>query len=104
MNLNTALGILSAIAFLLPALIILSSRLLINISLVSLVIYFLLLVSYILMTENILLVDKADRRNFAVINNYLDVPLMLTAMLMFCTEKWKQRVVITTIICFSAYE
>lgn len=25
-------------------------------------------------------------------------------MLMFCSEKWKQRVIITTIICFVAYE
>ena len=104
MNLNATLAILSAIAFLLPALIILSSRLLINISLLSLVIYFLFLVFYILMSENIFLVDKADQRNFAVISNYLDVPLMLTAMLMFCAEKWKQRVIITTIIAFAAYE
>ncbi len=104
MNPNTILGIVAAIAFLLPALIILSSRLLINISLLSLVIYFLLVTFYILMSENILLVNKEVQRNFAVINNYLDVPLMLTAMLMFCTEKWKQRLIITTIIGFAAYE
>lgn len=104
MNLNATLGIVSAIAFLLPALIILSSRLLINISLLALVIYFLLVMCYVLMAENIFLVNKEAHRNFAVINNYLDVPLMLTAMLMFCIEKWKQRVIITTIICLAAYE
>ena len=104
MNLSTILGIVSAVAFLLPALIILSSRLLINISLLSLVIYFLLVVCYILMSENVFLVNKDAQRNYAVINNYLDVPLILTAMLMFCTEKWKQRVIITTIFCFVVYE
>jgi hypothetical protein len=56
------------------------------------------------MAANILLVSNEVQTNFGVINNYLDVPLMLTGMLMFCTEKWKQRVVITSIICFSAFE
>ena len=104
MNLNSTLGIISAIAFFLPAFIILSSRLLINISLLALVVYFLMVTTHNLMSENIILVEKEVQRNFAVINNYLDVPLMLTSMLMFCTEKWKQRVITTSIICFSAYE
>lgn len=104
MNLTATLGIASAIAFLLPALIILSSRLLINISLLALVIYFLLVMSYNLMSENIIIVNKEALRNFGVINNYLDVPLMLTAMLLFCNEKWQQRVIITSIICFVTYE
>ena len=104
MNLNTILGISTAIAFLLPAAIILSSRLLINISLLALVIYFLMVMTYTLMSENIIIVNTVVKRNFGVINNYLDVPLMLTAMLMFCSEKWKQRVIVTSIIIFSAYE
>lgn len=104
MSINTTLGIISAIAFFLPALIILSSRLLINISLLALVIYFLMVMTYNLMSENIIVVSREAQRNFGVINNYLDVPLMLTTMLMFCGEKWKQRVIITTIICFAVYE
>lgn len=56
------------------------------------------------MSVDIIVVTKDMRRNFGVINNYLDVPLMLTAMLMFCAEKWKQRVIITSIIAFAAYE
>lgn len=104
MNFNSTLGIISAIAFFLPAFIILSSRLLINISLLALVFYFLLVMTHNLMSENIILVEKEVQRNFAVINNYLDVPLMLTSMLMFCTEKWKQKVITTSIMCFLAYE
>ena len=104
MNVNTILGIISAIAFFLPVLIILSSRLLINISLLALVIYFLMVMTYNLMVVNVIVVSKEVQRHFGVINNYLDVPLMLTAMLMFCSEKWKQRVIITSILCFAAYE
>lgn len=104
MNVNTILGIISAIAFFLPVIIILSSRLLINISLLALVIYFLMVTTYNLMSVNVIVVSREVQRSFGVLNNYLDVPLMLTAMLMFCSEKWKQRVIITTIICFVAYE
>lgn len=104
MTFHSTLGIISAIAFFLPAFIILSSRLLINISLLALVLYFLLVMTHNLMAENIILVSKETLQNFGVVNNYLDVPLMLTGMLMFCPEKWKQRIVITSIICFSAYE
>ena len=104
MNFYSILGIISAIAFFLPAFVILSSRLLINISLIALVLYFLLVMTHNLMAANIILVSKEVQTNFGVINNYLDVPLMLTGMLMFCTEKWKQRVVVTSIICFSAFE
>ena len=104
MNFNTTLGILSAIAFLLPALIILSSRLLINISLLALVIYFLMVMTCTLMSINIIVVSNEMRRNFGVINNYLDVPLILTGMLMFCPEKWKQRLIVTSILTFVAYE
>ena len=104
MNVNTILGIISAIAFFLPVIIILSSRLLINISLLALVIYFLMVTTYNLMSVHVIVVSREAQRSFGVLNNYLDVPLMLTAMLMFCSEKWKQRVIITTIICFVAYE
>lgn len=104
MNIHTILGIISAIAFFLPALIILSSRLLINISLLSLVIYFFMVMTYNLMSENIITVSKEVQKNFGVINNYLDVPLMLTTMLMICRESWKKRVIVTSIICFVVYE
>ncbi len=104
MNINFTLGIISAIAFFLPALIILSSRLLINVSLLALVIYFLLVMTHNLMSESIILVDKEVQNNFGVINNYFDVPLMLTSMLMFCKEKWKQKILITSILFFCAFE
>ena len=104
MNLNAILGVLCAIAFLMPALIILSSRLLINISLIALVLYFLQVMTWTLMAEKVILVDKEVQRNLGIISNYLDVPLILTSMLMFCTEKIKKRFVITAIITFLTYD
>lgn len=104
MNFNAILGILCAIAFLLPAIIILSSRLLINISLLALVVYFLIVAVCTLMSERIIIVDKEVQRNLGIINNYLDVPLIMASMLMFCNEKAKMRVVTTTILVFIVYE
>lgn len=104
MNFNAILGVLCAIAFLMPALIILSSRLLINISLIALVLYFLQVMTWTLMAEKVILVSREVQRNLGIISNYLDVPLILTSMLMFCTEKIKKRFVITAIITFLAYE
>jgi hypothetical protein len=104
MNFNAILGILCSIAFLMPALIILSSRSLINISLIALVLYFLQVMTWTLMAEKVILVDREVQRNLGIISNYLDVPLILTSMLMFCTEKAKKHFIITAIIAFMAYE
>ena len=104
MNFNSILGILCAVAFLIPALIILSSRLLINISLIALVIYFLLVTTWTLMAEKVIIVDREVQRSLGIISNYLDVPLILTSMLMFCTEKAKKRFIVTAIIAFMVYE
>ena len=104
MNVSSILGILCAVAFIIPALIILSSRLLINISLIALVVYFLLVTTWTLMAEKVIIVDREVQRSLGIISNYLDVPLMLTSMLMFCTEKTKKRFIVTATIAFMAYE
>ena len=103
MSLNTMLGIASAVAFLLPPIIIFYSRLF-NISLLALIAYFLLVATYNLMGENLIVVSAEARKTTGVIANYLDVPLMLISMLMFCTEKWKKNMITTTVILFLVYE
>lgn len=103
MNLNATLGILSAIAFLTPPLLIIYFRLF-SLSLISLAIYFTAVFSYILMSENIIAVDVDTRRTVGSAINYLDVPLMLVYMLMFCVEKWKQKIIFLTLILFLLYE
>jgi hypothetical protein len=104
MNVNTILGIISAIAFALPVLIIIFSRLYMNISLLALVIYFSLAFSYNLMVENVLVVAPDTRRVTGVLINYLDVPFILTVMLMFCTEKWTERAIKISLGVFALFE
>ena len=103
MSINTILGIASAIAFLLPPMIILYSRL-INVSLLAIIVYFLLLAIYNLMGENLIAVSSEVKKITGVVCNYLDVPLMLISMLLFCTEKWKQNLVTAVLVLFLAYE
>ncbi len=103
MNANTILGIISAIAFLLPPLIIVYFRLF-NLCLIALAIYFFGVFAYNLMSENIITVAADIKRNLGVITNYLDVPLILVFMLMFCVEKWKQKLILSLLIVFVVYE
>lgn len=103
MNINTTLGILSAIAFILPPLIIVFSRLF-TISLLALFIYFISVFLYNLMSENIFVVSLDVKRKIGVVNNYLDVPLMLTYMLLFCADKWKKNIILTMLAIFTVYE
>jgi hypothetical protein len=104
MNLNTILGILSAIGFALPVLIIIIARLYMNISLLALVAYFLFGFSYNLMVENVLVVSPDTRRVVGVLINYLDVPFILTAMLMFCTGKWTEKAIKISMGIFGLFE
>lgn len=103
MSITNMLGIISAFAFLIPPLIILYSRY-INLSLLALLLYFLFVAAYNLMGENLISVTVEAKRTTGIISNYLDVPLMLISMLMFCVEKWKRRFIITTIFVFLVYE
>ncbi len=104
MNVNATLGIIAAIAFALPVLIISFARLFINISLLALVVYFLFALSYTLMIENVITVSTDTKRITGVLSNYLDVPLILTGMLMFCTEKWTEKLIKICLALFVIYE
>lgn len=103
MSINDMLGIASAIAFLLPPIIILYSRY-INLSLLALIAYFLLVASYNLMGKNLIAVPIEVKRPIGVMANYLDVPLMLVSMYMFCAERWKRNIVTTSLLLFFIYE
>ncbi len=104
MNINTTLGIISAIAFALPVLIIIFGRLFFNVSLLALVVYFLLSFSNNLVIENVVVVSANTKSIIGVFSNYLDVPLILTAMLMFCSEKWTEKAIKICLTVFVLYE
>jgi hypothetical protein len=103
MSVNTLLGIFSAICFAVPIIIILYGRLF-NISLLSYLTYFSLCIVCNLIDEQFITANKSFERMLAVLTNYLDVPLMLLGMLLFCTEKWKQKMIKITLLLFMIYE
>jgi hypothetical protein len=93
MNWNAFFGIACILSLTAPVAVILYHRYYKHRSLAALLIYYCLTLIYILMSQNIIPVDTTIRINFGILNNYLDVPLMLTALLFFCPNKQKQNIV-----------
>jgi len=104
MNINTVLGITSAITFALPILIILFARLFINVSLLALVVYFSSAFFCTLFSANIISFSPSLETSLTVIRNYLDVPLILLSLLMFSTEKWMNNAISICLAVFLVYE
>ena len=104
MNLVTSLGILAAIALLVPALIIFSCRLCKNKSLLTLGIYFLSVGLYNLMAANLIPASEGFRKTAGIVNNYLDVPLVLLFLLFFCTTYRQKTFLYATLGAFVLYQ
>jgi hypothetical protein len=104
MNWNTTLGIVCIASLAAPVAVILFHRYYKHRSLAALLIYYTMTLIYLLMSEGIVSAPKPVRINFGVLNNYLDVPLMLTALLFFCPNKQKQNVVRLLTLGFIIYE
>ncbi len=73
-------------------------------SLAALMIYYIITVVHNMMVQDILPVGDSFQKLFGVINNYLDVPLMLTALYFFCAVKKNQKVINALTIIFVTYE
>jgi hypothetical protein len=104
MTWNTILGIACTVSFLFPVAVIAYNRFYTHRSLAALLFYFLSTAVYILMSEKIIPAGKDFLNVYALVNNYLDAPLMLTTLLFFCPGKQKQRKVWILAILFLAYE
>jgi hypothetical protein len=104
MNWNTIIGVAATITMFVPAIAIVYNKLYQHRSLAALLISLLSTGIYNLFSENILPASPKFLDVFAVINNYLDIPLMLTALLFFCPIKQKQRAVHIVTAIYVAYE
>ena len=104
MSWNTFFGVASIVAFFFPVAIILIYRLYKHRSLTALMIYYLMTAAYSIMSEYHIPMSTDFRRAAGVLNNYLDVPLMLIALLFFCPNKQKQRKVHYLTAVFIGYE
>jgi hypothetical protein len=104
MNWNAIIGVAATLSFFLPVVAIVYYKLYQDRSLATLLVYYLITALYNLMAEGIISLPAPFERGFGVINNYLDVPLMLTALLFFCPIKQKQRPIYIILGVFIAYE
>jgi len=104
MTWNAIFGIACIIALTAPVAVIVYHRYYKHRSLTALLIYYLVTLIYLLMAENILPVSKNMRLNFGILNNYLDVPLMLTALVFFCPNRQMQNIIRLFSYVFITYE
>jgi hypothetical protein len=104
MNWNTVFGIACILASLLPVVVILINRFYKHRSLAALLIYFILLTLSTMMSQHILPLSESFQKNFGLLNNYTDAPLMLTALSFFCPNRQKQTLVRILLFSFIAFE
>jgi hypothetical protein len=100
----TVTGIIASFVLLLPVFIILYCKLYKHISLLSLLFYYLFTGVYNLAGEGIISLNNELRRTLGIVNNYLDVPLMLIVLLLFCTSKRKQNTIYISLAGFVLFE
>lgn len=104
MNWNAIFGIACIVSLTAPIVVIVYHRYYKHRSLAALLIYYSVTLIYLLMSENIIPVTKNIRVNFGIFNNYLDVPLMLTALVFFCPNKQRQNIIRLLSYAFIAFE
>ena len=103
MNLNSTLGIISTLALFAPVFVILAFKHIRYKSYIALFVYCLLAFSYNLMTEGLIVLPKSIVRNFSIIVNLLDVPLMFLFIMLFSTtaaEIKRMKLLLLIFICF----
>jgi hypothetical protein len=104
MKWNAIFGIACIVSLTAPIAVIIYHRYYKHRSLAALLIYYSVTLIYLLMAENIIPVTESIRVNFGVLNNYLDVPLMLSALVFFCPNKSKQNIIGLLSYAFIAFE
>lgn len=104
MNWNAILGIACIVSLSAPVVVIIYHRYYKHRSLAALLIYYAAILLYLLMSQGIIPVSKSIRAPYGVFTNYLDVPLMLTALVFFCPNKQKQNIIRLLSYAFITYE
>lgn len=103
MNLDATLGVASIIAFSLPIVVIFYNRYYTHRSLAALLMYY----SFILIDNlfgGVINSSPALNRVINYVDNYTNIPLILTALLFFCASKQRQGKIRMLTLIFIAYE
>jgi hypothetical protein len=104
MNLNSAIGIISSIALIIPVILILALRLFTNKSFLALAIYYLIVSVQNLMTQNVIITPKWFYNSLGIINNFLDAPLMLIFLVFFSVSALMTKRITASIFIFLGFE
>jgi hypothetical protein len=104
MNWNTFFGVTATVCLFFPVATILYYRLFKHRSLTALMIAYLSTGIYSLMQSKLISVTPQMQKGFGVVNDYLNIPLMLTALLFFCPVRQRQRAVHLITWTFICYE
>ena len=104
MNWHYYIALSSAVALSLPLILIIGLRLYTNKSFLALGVHYLLAFSYNLMTSGIIDSSVPWRRNLALSNNFLDVPLLIFFLLYF-TSSWRlSKQFLTALAAYVVFE
>jgi hypothetical protein len=103
MNPDSLFGLSSVICFSLPIVVILLFRLYRHASLIALMLYYVLTIAHCLNAESVPPVPNF-KNPFDVAYTYIEIPLMLTALLFFCPAKLRQQKIHLLIAFFIGYE
>lgn len=104
MNWNAIFGIAATILLLLPAGLIVAYGLHRHRSLAALIIWFGITAVFNLLTQQVIPASHGVVKAFEVIKSYLEVPVILMALLFFCPIRQKQRTVYLAGGAFMLYE
>jgi peptidoglycan/LPS O-acetylase OafA/YrhL len=100
---NSLFGITAIACFTLPIFIILYFRLYKHVSLIALMVYYALIILHCFSSNTV--PPAPDLQNtWEVLFNYIEIPLMLSALLFFCPAKQKRQKIHFIISFFLAYE
>ncbi|NJO25045.1 MAG: hypothetical protein HC867_03505 [Bacteroidia bacterium] len=104
MSVFEVIGLLSTVALFSPVVIILAKRLIHYRCYFILFIYCLLSFIYNLMTQEFVPVPKNIERGWGLMNNLLDVPLMMTFLLLFGKSPKQKKIMMILTIAFVCFE
>lgn len=104
MNWQSIIGLISTLALFSPVLVILAFRFIRYKHYLALFIYCFSAFAYNLLTEDYITLPRNIERTFGIINNVLDVPLMMTFLLLFSTSSRQTKRMKLLIGVFTCYE
>jgi hypothetical protein len=104
MNWYAFVGVTAITSFFFPVVVILYNRFYRHRSLAALLVYYILIAVYNLMDTKLIPSSEPFHQFLGLLDNYLDAPLMLTALVFFCPGKKKQRIVQILAGSFVGYE